>query len=411
MKKFLDLLPYDEAIDKFFNVYKPVPLESEKIAVAESIGRVTSTDVYSQQDLPEFHRSSVDGYAVIAKDTYGASDSLPIYLSLVGEIRMGQQALLDIDKGESVLIHTGGMLPRNANAVVMAEYVQQTVTNEIEVYQSVAEGDNVIFKAEDIKTGDIVVLKSTIIRPQEIGGLLALGNTQVEVYKKPKIGIISTGDELVTPDISTEPGQIRDVNSYILSELVTEFGGESKKYGIVKDNQQELDNVLSRAFNECDGVIITAGSSISERDITAKAIGKLGDPGVLVHGVNIKPGKPTILAIADDKPIIGLPGNPVSAFVITTLFVKQIILRMFNIDNVVPKPYLTAELSVNVASFTGRQDWVPVRIKPTDNHVFAEPIFFKSNLIFSLIEADGLICISEKSTGLHAGDHVKVYMI
>ena len=411
MKKFLDLVSSDEAIAIFLNAYKPISLKSERVSVAESIGRVTSTNVYSNQDLPEFHRSSVDGYAVIAKDTYGASDSLPVYLSLIGEIRMGQQALLDINKGESVLIHTGGMLPNNANAVVMAEYVQQTVTNEIEVFQPVAEGDNVIYKAEDIKKGDIVVSKSTIIRPQEIGGLLALGNTQVEVYKKPKIGIISTGDELVMPDMRTEPGQVRDVNSFVLSELVTKYGGESKRYGIVKDNQHELDTVLNRAFNECDGIIITAGSSISERDITAKAIGKLGDPGVLIHGINIRPGKPTILAIANGKPIIGLPGNPVSAYVITTLFVKQIIMRMFNLDNSVPEPTLSAELSVNLASYTGRQDWVPVRIKTTDGQVYAEPIFFKSNLIFSLVEADGLICISEESTGLHAGDCVKVYMI
>ena len=411
MKRFLDLMSPEEASQFYLKKFDGVELSSEIVPVTEALGRVASEDVFSDQDLPQFNRSSVDGYAVIAKDTYAASDALPVYLSVIGEVKMGQTSTDILKPGKCVLIHTGGMIPENANAVVMLEDTQMTSTEEIELYRPAAFGDNIIKRAEDLIIGDIVIKKSSLIRSQEIGSLLAIGQLKVNVFKKPLFGILSTGDELVNPGDDTNPGQVRDINSYVLKSLLNKFGAETKLFGIVPDDRAQLEGKLNEAFQQCDGVIITAGSSVSDRDMTAKVIDNLGKPGVLVHGVNIRPGKPTILAIADGKPIIGLPGNPVSAFVITNTFVKQIIRKLYRLSDLKMEAYINAKISINIPSVAGRQDWIPVMLKYNEGQVYAEPIFYKSNLIYSLVKADGFICISEDMTGLHVGSECKVYCI
>ncbi len=246
------------------------------------------------------------------------------------------------------------------------------------------------------------------LRPAEIGGLMALGLTQVAVARRPRVGILSSGDELVAPDQQPGPGQVRDVNAYTLSALVERVGGVAVHYGIQPDRAADLLAAARRALLECDIVVITAGSSASTRDLTAQVIDALGEPGVLVHGVNVRPGKPTILAVCCGKAVIGLPGNPVSALVIADLFVTPVLETLLGLRRRLPRPGLSAALALNLPSQAGREDWVPVRLVESPQGYLAEPVFGKSNLIFTLARADGLIRIPADANGLPAGARVEV---
>ncbi|MCP4142696.1 MAG: molybdopterin molybdotransferase MoeA [Chloroflexi bacterium] len=415
MPEFLTLLPPKESLDKLLRNL-PVPkLATETIKTASALGRIIATDLLAPHALPEFPRSTVDGFAVKAADTFGASDSLPAYLNLIGECPMGAIPDLEIKPATTAIIHTGGMLPEGADAVVMLEYTQ-TVGTEIEILRAVADGENVIKIGEDVAQGTLIKPKGSAIRPAEVGGLMALGFVDVEVVKAPKIGIVSSGDEVVPPEKRPQPGQVRDINSYTLSTLVEKYGGESVIYGIVVDSMDAMKKAISHALGECEMVLITAGSSASARDMTAAAIDELGDPGVLVHGVNTRPGKPTILGVCDGKAVIGLPGNPVSALVNGYVFVAPLIRRLLGQSMDELRPSLSAKLTVNLSSQAGREDWIPIRLttentESAEKSYLAEPIFGKSNLIFTLVSADGLLKIPADATGLSAGEMVEVMLV
>ena len=425
MPEFLTLLPPDEARELLLS-HLPAPIvDSETIDVTSSLGRVLAEDIVAPHPLPEFQRTTVDGYAVRASDTFGASDSMPAYLTLIGEVPMGDAPAFELGAGQCALIHTGGMLPAGADAAVMLEYTQSAHENEIEIFHAVADGENVIRVGEDVAEGQIVQAKGSLMRPAEIGGLMALGIMRIKVVRKIMVGLISTGDEVVHPSQSPRPGQVRDVNSFTLAALVEKSGGTAKVYGIVPDSLDALTAAASQALSECKMVLITAGSSASTRDMTAEVIRSLGEPGVLVHGINTRPGKPTILGVCNGQAVIGLPGNPVSALVNGYLFVVPVI---ENLLGMLPKPKATllAHLTVNLPSQAGREDWWPVRLlrpKPipagADSTSFpegkveyqADPIFGKSNLIFTLAAADGLLRIHPDATGLSAGEMVEVILI
>ncbi len=436
MPEFLTLLPPDDARTLLLSHLasrQPTPfdqtqgkLDSESIDVISSLGRFTASDIFAPHPLPDFPRTTVDGYAVRTKDTFGASDSLPAYLTLIGEVPMGDTPSFEIGAGQCALIHTGGMLPNGADAVVMIEYTQSIVgaerrsaptQTEIEIFKSVAEGEGVIRIGEDVSEGQLVIPKGTLIRPAEIGGFMALGFTSINVTKKPRVGLISTGDEVIDPSQTPRPGQVRDINSYTLGALVEKSGGVAVRYGIFSDSFEVLRTAAAKALSECDMVIITAGSSASTRDMTADVIRTLGEPGVLVHGINTRPGKPTILGVCNSKAVIGLPGNPVSALVNGYLFVVPVIEKLLD---ALPKPKATvmAKLTVNLSSQAGREDWWPVKLLPSPafgrgqgEGLSAEPIFGKSNLIFTLASADGLLRISSDATGLSAGELAEVVLI
>jgi molybdopterin molybdotransferase len=428
MPEFLTLLPPDEARSLLLSNISGAISDSESIDAASSLGRVLAENIIAPQPLPDFQRSTVDGYAVRAMDTHGASDSLPAYLNLMGEVPMGDAPAFGVGAGQCALIHTGGMLPNGADAVVMLEYTQAAQRSEIEIFRAVANGENVIRVGEDVAQGQTVQAKGTRIRPAEIGGLMALGILKVNAVRKIRAGLISTGDEVVDPSQSPRPGQVRDVNSYTLGALVEKSGGVAKYYGIVSDQFDAVKDIAAKALSECDMVIITAGSSASTRDMTADIIRSLGEPGVLVHGINTRPGKPTILGVCDGKAVIGLPGNPVSALVNGYLFVVPVIEKLLGI---LPKamPSVLAKLTVNLPSQAGREDWWPVKLTTeTRSHgetkapslsdstvrkieFLAEPIFGKSNLIFTLAFADGLLRIHPDATGLSAGAIVEVFLI
>ena len=427
--EFLTLLPPDEARALLLSHLSNGTADSVSLESLLALGRVTAEEILAPHPLPEFPRTSVDGYAVIASSTFGASESLPGYLTLIGEIPMGAPADLTLAPGQCALIHTGGMLPSNADAVVMLEYTQQVTENsevskdlgvlclpEIEIMRAVAVGENVINIGEDVRTGQVVIPRGTSLREAEIGGLMALGITQLRVARKPRVGLISSGDEVVEPSQPAGPGQVRDVNAYTLSALVTRAGGEPLRYGIVRDDFSALRAMAQKALTECDAIIITAGSSASTRDMTADVIRSLGEPGVLVHGINTRPGKPTILGAANGKAAIGLPGNPVSALVNGYLFVVPVIEKLLGLN---PRPRATvqAKLTVNLPSQAGREDWWPVKLRKIGNRESgvggweAEPIFGKSNLIFTLASADGLLKIHADATGLSAGEVIEVMLI
>ena len=285
---------------------------------------------------------------------------------------------------------------------------------EIEIFKSVADGENLIRIGEDVAQGQLVIPKGTLIRPAEIGGLMALGITSIQASKKPRVGLLSTGDEVIDPSQTPRYGQVRDINSYTLGALVEKTGGEAIRYGIFSDSFQVLQEAAAKALSECDVIIITAGSSASTRDMTAEVIRTLGEPGVLVHGINTRPGKPTILGVCNGKAVIGLPGNPVSALVNGYLFVVPVIEKLLG---ALPKPKATvqAKLTVNLPSQAGREDWWPVKLivnrKSSIVNYEAEPIFGKSNLIFTLASADGLLRIHPDATGLSAGEIVEVVLI
>jgi molybdopterin molybdotransferase len=410
MPEFLTLLPPNEALDVFLSHLNADP-KPEMVNTKFSLGRVTSTPVWAPHPLPEFTRTTVDGYAVRASDTYGASESLPAYLQIIGEVPMGNEPNFILSPTECALIHTGGMIPKGSDAVVMVEHTQISGEAELEILRTVAVGENVIDIGEDVKAGEEVIAAGTRLRPSEIGGLMALGITQIEVTRRPKVGILSSGDEVIPPDQKPSVGQVRDVNAYTLTSLVEESGGRPIIYGIIPDTEEAMMEAAALAKKECDVVVITAGSSASARDLTSTVISQLGGPGVLVHGVNVRPGKPTILAVCDQTAMIGLPGNPVSALIIAGLFVAPAIKKLTGEKLSRPLASIPAKLTINLASQTGREDWIPVKLSEQDGYYLADPIFGRSNLIFTLARADGLLRIPPDATGLPAGEIVTITLM
>lgn len=409
MSEFLHLLSPTEALKRFLENLQAGPLGIEEIAVDQALGRVSAAPMLADDPLPSFPRSTVDGYAVRAQDTYGAGETLPAFLSILGEVPMGARPSFELQPGQAALIHTGGMLPSKADAVVMLEYTQR-VDNEIEVVRAVGIGENTLQIGEDVAAGQEVIAAGTLLRPAEMGGLYAVGKLHISVARKPVVAILSSGDEVVPPEVSPLPGQVRDINSAALAAFVIQCGGIPQPFGIVADRPDELESRLRAALEQCDAAVITAGSSASTRDLTAATIQAIGSPGVLVHGVNVRPGKPTILGVCNGKAVVGLPGNPVSALIIAGLFVRPLIEWLLGLSNRRPAAVVRAKLTVNLPSQTGREDWAPVNLVETPDGIEAVPIFFKSNLIFNLVRADGLLYVPSDMNGISAGEMVNVHL-
>lgn len=428
MAEFLKLLPPDQARERLLSEMASAmaPLPEEIVPLEQALGRVLNQSILAPHPLPTFSRSSVDGFAVRAQETFGASNSLPVYLRLLpNEVPMGAAPGFQIAPGTCAVIHTGGMIPEGADAVVMLEYTSRAGPNTLEVMRAAAPGENILVRGEDVQVGEVVIPAGRRLRPAEIGGLAALGVVQVPVVRQPRVAILSTGDEVVPASKEIQIGQVRDVNTHTLSALVREHGGVPLTYPIVPDQAEALETAAHQALTEADLLLITAGSSASVRDLTADVINKLGKPGVLVHGVNTRPGKPTILGICDGKAVIGLPGNPVSALSVARLFVAPALALACSFPHILSplsadpmhgkgEPSfrgwsVRAKLTTNLASQAGREDWIAVRLVESQEGLLAEPVFSKSNLIFGLVRADGLVQIPASATGLEAGKEVLVY--
>lgn len=406
MTELFQVLTPGEALKRLLKGLPPLD-EVEEVPVREALGRVLAADVLSPGQLPPFARANMDGYAVRARDTFGATDGTPAYLKVSGEVAMGQAPGVQIRPGEVVRIATGAIIPEGADAVVMVENTQVVDPTMIEVYRAVAPGENVVQIGEDVKHGERLLPRGHCLRPQDVGGLLGVGVLRVPALRRPRVVIIATGDEVVAPEIEPDPGQIRDINTYTIATLVLQAGGIPHPFGIVKDDYDALREAAERGLDQGDVLILSAGSSVSVRDMTATIIGTLGKPGVLVHGVALKPGKPTILALCRDKPVFGLPGNPVSTFVTFELFVRP---TLYHLVEMAPPARVTvqARLTRNIASTFGREDYVPVRLIDEEEELRAEPVFGKSNLIYTLVKAHGLVTIPLNAGGLSAGEKVEV---
>jgi len=380
----------------------------EAVATAEALGRVLAEDTRAPVDLPHFARSAMDGCAVRAEDTHGATEGLPAYLRIVGEIVMGKPAAVKLSPGEAALIHTGGMLAVGADAVVMVENTRSVDASMIEVVRPVAKGENVIQIGEDMAKGDALLPRGSTLRPQDIGSLLSLGITKVSVFQKVRVALIPTGDELVPPETEPGPGQIRNTNAFALAALAAKAGAFPIVMDIVRDNYESLKATAREAWELADVVVVSAGSSVSTRDMTARVIDSLGKPGVLVHGVSLRPGKPTILAAVGRKPVFGLPGNPASAMITFGIFVTPAIYRLSGCHQPPQRFAVKAILTRNIPSATGREDYVPVKIDEKNGELFADPVFGKSNLLFAMIRADGLAKVPLDKVGMVAGEPVEV---
>ena len=377
-----------------------------------ALRRVTAEPVLAPHPLPGFARSTVDGYAVRAADTYGASEGLPGYLTVTGAVRMGAAPDVTVTAGNAVSMPTGGVIPPGADAVVMIEYTAEAMPGTIEVVRPVAPGEGVVRADEDAAEGQEIIPNGCVLRPQDLAMLAAAGVTTASVHARPVVTIFSTGDEVVPPDTKTlRPGQVRDATASALAALVADAGGAPVQGGIVSDDAGELEKALRAALRTCDVIVVSAGSSVGTRDETANAVAALGPPGIWCHGLAIKPGKPTLLAECGTGaggepgvPVIGLPGNPRSALVVFRLIGMPLIRLVGGCATPLPEPSARATLSRDLASATGRLDVVQVTVSGG----IATPLFGVSALLSVLTTADGYIVIPEEATGLDAGTEVEV---
>lgn len=389
------------------------PVETERIASVKGRARVLAEDLYSAVDLPHFHRAAMDGYAVKAKDTFGASQSLPAYLKLAGVVEMGKETAQALAGGEAVRISTGGMMPPESDAVVMVEYTDETKGGLVEVHRGVSPWQNVIQIGDDIKQGELVFQRGRRLRAHDLGALTGVGISSISVYKRPRVALISTGDEIVDADTVPAPGQVRNINQHSLAGLIEECGGELRDWGVVRDERAALSRSIGEALQWGDLVLLSGGSSMGAKDIALETILSFPDSEFIFHGISIAPGKPTIFAKACGKPILGLPGYPVSALVIFDLFAAAMIRRLGGQSVEALGRFaktVKAKLKTNIASQIGREDYVRVTLEGESKQLTAVPLPSKSGAIFTLVKADGMVRIDMNQDGLEQGEEVEVIL-
>jgi molybdopterin molybdotransferase len=408
LKPFFRVVSTDEARAAIRRVE---PLGSETIAARAAAHRVLARSLVAPIDLPHFHRANMDGFAVRAADTFGASTSVPAYLTIVGTIEMGQAISTVLRKGQAMRVATGGMLPRGADAVVMVEHTDEVGNRQVEIHRAVSPWQYVLRVGEDIRKGAPVFAAGRRLRPHDLGALTGLGITRLRVYRQPRVGLIATGDEIVAPEKQPRPGQVRNINQFSLAAMAGDAGAVVTDYGVVPDRPDKLRKALATALARSDVVLLSGGSSVGTKDLTTEMLTSFPRSEILFHGISVAPGKPTILARALDKPVMGLPGHPVSALVIFDLFGAPLLRVLGGEDGeavFAPRPTVRARLSQNIASQPGREDYVRVRLSAVDGRLVATPLPGQSGAIFNLVSADGLICIPATAEGLDDGTDVDV---
>jgi molybdopterin molybdotransferase len=390
---------------QIFDAQFSVQDRMERVATTDALGRVLADEIRSPEELPPFARSLMDGYAVRAADTVGATREAPRRLRVVDEILMGAAAVRPVGAGEAARIPTGGMLPEGADAVVI---VEETAEEEggVSVFRAVRPEQHVIERGGDVREGEALLRPGHRLRPQDIGALMGLGITTVLVFALPRVGLISTGDEIVPAGATPAFGQIRDMNSHALAAFVARLGAIPVHYGIVRDEMELLVATARSAYAECDAVILNGGSSVGAKDLTAPVIAQLGAPGVLVHGIHIRPGKPTVLAVCDGKPVFGLPGQPVSVLNTFELFVAPVLRKMLHVPDTTR--LLSARMALDLPSADGREDHVRVMLESRDGEYWATPIAGVSAMISTMVRADGITVIPANTPGLTRGQMVEV---
>jgi molybdopterin molybdotransferase len=409
MEAFFKLKPPTEVfhiIDGFSAV------DAETISMEDVLGRVLSEDLTAPEDLPDFFKSTMDGYAVQTRNTFGATESMPTLLEITGEVSMGVAEKIKVESGQAVKIPTGGMLPEGADGVVMVEYCSLLDERTLEVSRAISPLENTIQPGDDFKRGAVILPAGKRLRPQDMGVLAGLGFSQVPVFQRPKVAILSTGDEMVPISQNPRPGQVRDINRYTLGALCRNTGVVPVHMGICADHFEPLREMVEKALRAADTVWISGGSSVGTRDFTLKVFETLPDFELLVHGISISPGKPTIIGRSGVKPVIGLPGHPASALVVAEIFMTKMLRTLSGAMDAGTDVHTVKQaiLKRNIPSSGGREDYIRIKLVHDGEHLTAIPIFGKSGLISTLVEADGLARIDMNTEGLYEGDEIDVML-
>jgi len=398
-----------KTIDEMKNIiketFKALTLEKETIDLSAGLGRVLSADIVSTMDVPHFDRSVVDGYAVKLTDVQGAGSAIPGFLRIVGEVQMGKETTESLNQGETLYVPTGGMVPAGTEAMIMIEYTEKLGEKDLAIYTNAGANENMMRIGDDIRNGELVFSRGHLLRPQDIGVLSALGYLQVEVYKRPRLSIISTGDEIIRPGETPKPGEVIDINTPALAAVAKRLGADVISTAYARDDQEEIRKAVELGIKNGDMVILSGGSSMGEKDYTVQVIDGLGE--VLLHGLAVKPGKPTILGSVLQKPVIGLPGQPAAAIMVLMIVLQEFMKRYYDQDSF-NNQTIQGVLMENIHASPGRRTFQTVAIKKTEKDIEIRPTHGKSGMITLLSYSDGYIEITENEEGKNAGDRVEV---
>lgn len=406
---FFNVVKVEEANEIIKMNFAEYEFEIEQVNLIDAIGRIIAGDIISNIDVPEFNRSTVDGYSILVEDSHGSTESIPGILDIIGEVKMGENPKSNIRRGQAIYTPTGGMLPESATGVIMIENTELMDKETLLIYKPISKGENIIYKGDDIKKGDLVIKKGRRLSPEAIGALASLGISKVTVYKKPKNYIISTGDEIIDIDEELSLGKVRDINSYALTAMAEKLGCDIVGRSIVKDDFELLRSEVQKGLSIADIVILSGGSSVGTRDYTDKVIASFGGKGVLIHGLAIKPGKPTIVGEGQGKLIIGLPGHPVSSIVVFKAIVEEFIKDKLSINEIASQ--VKAIIDTNFPSSPGKQTYHMVKLRREEEKYIATPSFGKSGMISLLSQSQGYIVIKEHEEGIYKGEERIVYLL
>lgn len=404
---FFNVISLQEAIARLQQAFPQQQMKTEQIALLQAQNRFLAEDLIAAENVPAFDRSTVDGYAVRAVDTFGAGEALPSLLQMIGSVRMGQKTDLVLQSGQAVAVPTGGMLPAGADSVVMIEYTEQFDADTVAIYKPASPGENRIICGDDVRQGTVMLKKGTRLTAKHIAMLAACGISQVTVYQPLRFAVISTGDEIIEIAQQPEPGQIRDINSYGLTSFIFQWGGQVVSRTIVKDDYAALCVAMKEGLQQADVLLTSGGSSVGERDYTYQLMQELCGENVLIKGVAIKPGKPTLAGKAQDKLILGLPGHPAAALVVFRVLMGSL-LRHWGLQ--VEETVIPAKLAVNLPSAPGKTTFQMVQLQQEVDGFIAVPIFGKSGMIHLLSQSDGYIQLEAHQEGLNQGQQVLVHI-
>ena len=411
-KIFTQYMSVDEALDNFFKMVSIRQLGEESIPILDSLGRVLSEDVYSPVDVPPFDRAAVDGFALKAENTYGASPSNPVVFDVVGSSEMGDFPTVRVNNFEAARIFTGAPLPEGTNSVVMLEYTNEISADKIEVVNAVTPWRNASRHGEDIGKSEKVLTRGLVLRSQDIGVIASVGRRKVMVARKPRIAVLSTGNELVEPTEDIPRGKIIDSNKYSISSAVKEAGADPIMLGIVRDDPSEIRSRLDQGCRVADMIITIGATSVGSKDYLPNVVKSMGKPGIIVHGIAMKPGSPTALAAVNGKPVVLLPGNPAAAFISFFVFVRKIIGRMLGLDESIRNLTIRASLTRRVPSTIGMRNYVRVFFKKSGGSYLAEPVRIAgAGILSSLTKANGLLVIPEDREGFEQGEEVDIVIL
>jgi molybdopterin molybdotransferase len=402
LKGFQKLTLTDQALQSWLNALQIGKPKVAVVSLQDASGRVLAEDIIAQEDLPRFDKSAVDGYAIKSADSVGASQFKPATFQLTDN--------QEITDKQAKQVWTGNPIPKGANAVVMLENTKKH-DGKLEVWNQLAPGDNISKKGEDTKKGDVAAKAGTRLNPYHIGLAAALGYSQLKVAEKPKIGILATGNELAEVGTQLSGNLIYDSNKIMISSICRELGAETTDYGIAKDDVDEIAAKIQKALQTQDAVITTGGTSVGGLDLVPDAVNKLGKPGVVVHGVALRPAMPTALAMLEDKPVLVLSGNPVAAIVGFEVFGRPMVCKLLGMSKTEPRPMLKAVLARRVASALGRKTYVRVRVTLKSGEFYAEPVSAKgSGAISTMTQSNGFVVVPENREGISEGEPVVVHM-